>query len=311
MAKTKSFTWDQNREPHHERRMMIMKEKPGVKALFGTDPWLKYKTLLLVVIQLITPIYLLPENIWLAALLLFVVGATTSHVLFLAIHEITHDLAFRNKNLNNVLALIANIPLIVPYAMAFRVYHAEHHWHQGKDGVDTDIPAEKEALIFSGPIGKLIWLINQILFYGIRPIAVHPIKITGWQIANSLVQVAFVFGYYHLAGLEGILYLLLSLFIAGGLHPIAGHFIAEHYVFKEGQETYSYYGILNKITFNVGYHNEHHDFPNIPGSRLPQLRKMASNHYDNLYSHKSWLAVLWYFITDSSISLFSRVKRNN
>jgi len=94
------------------------------------------------------------------------------------------------------------------------------------------------------------------------------------------------------------------------LHPMAGHFISEHYMFLKGQETYSYYGPLNLLTFNVGYHNEHHDFPNIPGSRLPMLKEMVPEYYDNLKSYTSWSGVIWDFIMDPTIGPYSRVRRN-
>ena len=41
-----------------------------------------------------------------------------------------------------------------------------------------------------------------------------------------------------------------------------------HAVFP-GQETNDYYGWLNRIQLNIGYHNEHHDFPSVPWNRLP------------------------------------------
>jgi len=112
-----------------------------------------------------------------------------------------------------------------------------------------------------------------------------------------------------LLGPSAFLYLFISTIFGLGLHPLGARWIQEHYVVSPPQETYSYYGFLNNVTFNIGYHNEHHDFPGIPWSRLPKLRKMASEYYDTLYYHKSWVRLLGTFFTDSTLTLFSRIER--
>jgi sphingolipid delta-4 desaturase len=309
VAPKNDFYWDDNREPHFARRKAIMAAHPEVKSLFGVDPNLKYWTIFMVVTQLTIGLFI-GQLSWIPFLLVtYFVGATIAAALFLAIHEITHNLAFKTKKYNNILALIANLPIVAPYAISFKIYHAMHHWDQGKDGVDTDIPTIAEATVFKGFLGKAFWFLNQIFVYAFRPIFVKRIKLDKWQVYNIIFQVAAMAIYLPFAGWSGTLFLLLSLVFAGSIHPTAGHFISEHYVFEEGQETYSYYGPLNKITFNVGYHNEHHDFPTIPGSRLPQLKKMAPEYYDNLHSYKSWVGVILSFISNRKVTLYSRVKR--
>lgn len=63
------------------------------------------------------------------------------------------------------------------------------------------------------------------------------------------------------------------------------------------------------MAYNVGYHNEHHDFPSIPWTRLPQLRNLAPEYYDALPAHPSWPMVLVNFIRDPNVGIFARAKR--
>ena len=51
----------------------------------------------------------------------YVIGGTANHNLFLAIHEITHNLAFKSVWANKALAVFANIPIGIPYSAAFKV----------------------------------------------------------------------------------------------------------------------------------------------------------------------------------------------
>ena len=59
----------------------------------------------------------------------------------------------------------------------------------------------------------------------------------------------------------------------------------------------------------TGYHNEHHDFPNIPGSRLYKVKEIAPEFYDNLPSHDSWFRVYWDYLFREDVNPFNRVKR--
>lgn len=305
----KDFYWTDKTAPHSQRRREILQKYPQVKELFGPDIRLAFVTIFLVLLQLAIAYFIGEMNfIWLL-LAAYFAGATITHILFLAIHEITHNMAFKKQTANNWLAFFANIPIVFPYAISFKLYHTMHHRQQGEDTYDVDIPVKNEARIFRGVIGKMVWAFIQIIFYAFRPMFVRKIKITKWQIYNIIFQIIAISVFIYFAGWYALIYLLLSDFFAGSIHPLAGHFIAEHYVFSEGQETYSYYGPANKILLNVGYHNEHHDFPSIPGFRLPKLKAMAAEYYDNLYSHKSYIKVLFMFIFKRDISLFSRVKR--
>jgi sphingolipid delta-4 desaturase len=113
----------------------------------------------------------------------------------------------------------------------------------------------------------------------------------------------------YFAGWPGFLYLAFSFFFSIGLHPVGARWIQEHYTNDPEQETYSYYGPINRVCLNMGYHNEHHDLPSIPWNNLPKLRAMAPEFYENLKFHPSWTRLLFQFIFDQRYSLFSRIER--
>jgi len=257
----------------------------------------------------------------------YAIGATANQNLFLAIHEISHNLAFKDPLANRLLAIVANLPIGIPYSASFRPYHLTHHKSLGVDGLDTDLPTALEAWFLDSVAGKAFFCTFQIFFYALRPMMVYKIPLTWIHALNITAQIAFDYILVRSFGSNALAYLILSSFLAGSLHPCAGHFIAEHYVFaqhsralKSGMsvtatgrpplpETFSYYGILNILTYNVGLHNEHHDFPAVPWTRLWKLNEIANEFYCDLPCHYSWVGVLWQFVGDKEVGLWCRVKR--
>jgi len=282
---------------------------PKIKELFGHCPMTKYVVTFAVTTQCLAAYYVQDKSWAVYFAVAYVVGGTLNHMMMMAMHELSHNLGFKKIFHNKIAGLVANLPLGVPASVSFKRYHMEHHRYQGEDGVDVDIPTEAEGRFFNTTLRKCLFVCTQSLFYSFRPLIVNP-KVPGkWELVNLATCLTFDAFVYSFAGLSGLLYLVLSTFLGAGAHPVAGHFISEHYVFIKGQETYSYYGILNWLTFNVGYHNEHHDFPYIPGTRLPQVRAMAPEFYDTLPQTDSYIRVMWNYIMDPTINAFSRVKR--
>ncbi|XP_069594499.1 sphingolipid delta(4)-desaturase/C4-monooxygenase DES2 isoform X2 [Ranitomeya imitator] len=277
----------------------------------GPDHHLKWVVLAMVASQLLVCLLVRDLSWKWVFFWAYAFGGCVNHSLTLAIHDISHNVAFGNRQAkwNRWFAVVANLPIGMPYSASFKKYHIDHHRYLGGDHLDVDIPTDLEGWFFCTPVRKLLWLVLQPLFYVLRPLYVNPKPVSKMEVCNALVQFSADFLLYKALGLKPVVYLLAGSVFCLGFHPISGHFIAEHYMFMKGHETYSYYGCLNLITFNVGYHTEHHDFPSIPGSRLPLVRQIAPEYYDSLPQHQSWVRVLWDFIFHEEIGPYSRIKR--
>ena len=117
----------------------------------------------------------------------------------------------------------------------------------------------------------------------------------------------------YVAGWTALAYLIVGTFFSLSYHPFVGHFISEHYVFPGSdayQETNSYYGFMNYLTYNLGYHVEHHDFPRIPGRFLPRVSEIAKEFY-SMPAHPGWLITLWKFLSLPCMTPFNRIMRSN
>ncbi len=307
------FITVENPDVHTLRRVQILHQHPEVKALMGYDTWSGLLTLILVAIQLTLAFYIGQywfdgAHWWCFLLASYLIGGVLNHWVGMAIHEASHDLLAPKTIHNKWLSILANIPILLPVAIAFRRHHLKHHSHLGIETVDNDFPSHWEAnTVNNTPFYKLIWLSFYVIFLTLaRDFTVKPSR---WEWINIAVitMTNILIGYY--LGTGAVLYLLLSTFFGYSLHPVAGHFIHEHFIFEEGQETNSYYGILNWFCFNVGYHNEHHDFMNIPGRFLPNYYQTTKSFYANLTATKSWTWMFVVFIFSRKIGAQSRYRR--
>ena len=191
------------------------------------------------------------------------------------IHECTHNLVIRGTRANKRWMIVANVPLLAPVAIGFRVLHLLHHRFLGEvDGRDTQAPARSEiAFTGSSSIRKLASFTFGRFFFKARP--ANRVPVDGFLVLNWGVQAVACVILFWLAGLKGLFFLFLSGLLAFGPHPLGARRLSEHFAMRAEQPTVSYYGPLNALSFDVGYHVEHHDFPAVPWPRVRTLRRIS------------------------------------
>ncbi len=310
------FSYSPEAEPHKARTQAILREHPDVRKLIGRNPYSFLAIVALVALQVAAAAWIVGKPWWVFLLVAYTVGAVANHALFVQIHECCHNLIFKKRILNTLAGCLANIPSAFPTSVSFQRYHLKHHSYQGVYELDADIPSEWEArLVGNSSIRKALWLALFPIFAAVHTMRVKEVKtfdrwiLLNWVIvfgADVLIVMAF--------GWTALLYLLASMFFAAGLHPLGARWIQRHYMVSENQdaqETFSYYGGMNRLAFNVGYHNEHHDFPSVPWHRLPQLKAAAAEWYDGLDAHQSWTRLLFRYVFDPKITLYARMVRTD
>lgn len=311
--KPKDFVYSDLPEPHVSRTKEILKKYPEIKNLIGKNPNTFWYALGLVLFQLVIAYFVSSQAWWIILIAAFCIGAFANHGLFVLIHEFTHNMVFKNRTANIIAGIMCDIPNCFPSSFGFRKYHLKHHAFQGDYDIDADIASHWEAkLIGNTFFGKAAWMFLFPLFQALRPMRLKEIKFAGkWVIINLVTILAIDVALFYFMGWGAILYFLFSFSFSVGFHPLGARWIQEHFLVAAPQETYSYYGPLNKLAFNVGYHNEHHDFSYVPWNNLPKIRAIAPEYYDSLVYHESWTKLWLHWLFTKDLSLYSRTLRNN
>lgn len=297
---------------HVSRRREMMGKYPALKNLFGYNRWSLFLLILLVGCQLTIGCMLNESPIWLIVASSYFIGSSIALAIMVLIHDASHNLVAKTEVGNYLALLVANIGILWPASIIYKNYHLIHHKFIGRTGMDADMPSRKEAELIGHSKGrKILWLIFFPYFYVFSRMASNKAPKLKWDVILSIVLQIIIFDRMRRMGLDHCaIYLALSPILMMTLSPAMGsRNLLEHFVFRDGQETYSYYGPYNFITLNNGYHTEHHDFANIPWNRLPQITRIAPEFYHDRHVHGSYVSVIRTFINNEELSLFNRVAR--
>ena len=325
---------------HYEMRREALKRHPQIRELIGSDPKPALAIPLLMSLHWGTAWLVQDASLLILFLVAFCWGQVVLHSAGTLLHESAHRSVFRWPL--SKLGLDLGLEMILASfgrALTYQHEHmSSHHPHLGNYERDYEhedvcrylarhsylsqhptmgrLATLAELLINLLPLGFLIAGELVPRFY--RLVTGRTVKDPKRNIASTKpalwqkwlfigASLAVCVGLCTIFGFAGLLYHVWSLSIFLGKCGVTnlGQSLSEHPDGDPINPTQSTYWWGNKALFNAGYHNEHHTFPNIPCTRLPQLKTIAPEIFHTA-AEKSYVGLWWEYITND----FSPTRQN-
>lgn len=211
--------------------------------------------------------------------------------LFAPLHETIHRTAFRSRWLNDGLAFVLGVLLVLPREY-FRAFHFAHHRFTQDPANDPELATPKPA-----SLGRLLWHVSGLPYWiaGFRGVVLRacgslPEKFYGTdRVRRAVILESRIVLAIYLAALAASLAagsaLLLWYWVVPALlgQPFLRlYLLAEHSACPRSQDMLensrtTYAGALVRLlAWNMPFHAEHHAWPSIPFHALPQANGHAA-----------------------------------
>jgi fatty acid desaturase len=211
--------------------------------------------------------------------------------LFAALHESIHRTAFASHRLNDIVAWICGMLLVLPPAY-FRSYHMAHHRHTQLPGLDPELATPKPS-----NLGAYLWYLSGLPYWAERlsttlrhargkvteafiPEHLQPavVREARWllslyaviALASVLLQSPAAIWYWVVPALLGQPALRLFLLAEHAGCPQVPEML------RNSRTTLSRWP-LRRLAWNMPYHAEHHAHPALPFHALPRAHALLAD----------------------------------
>jgi len=251
-------------------------------------------------------IYLNQGSVWIAPALL--AHGIVLVFLFAPLHETIHRTAFRRRWLNDSVAWLCGVLLMLPPAY-FRAFHFAHHRDTQDLAKDPELAAPKPA-----SLGGYLLLVSGLPFWRERVVTTllhaagrvsQPFipRAQGAVVVREARMLLAIYGGIAVLSLASeswvaMVYWLLPLLL--GQPFLRMYLLAEHTgcplvpdMLSNSRTTQSN-AALRRLAWNMPYHAEHHAYPALPFHALPEAHELLKAQISIQAS--GYLAVQWEII---------------